>query len=569
MKDILAKKLKQTADGVWVVSEPTQGFGYTDGAWVERYLEGVFKKVSDLRSGSPELDEYIKDWNTEYHLTPKRKNLLDNLTYNPDHTVLEIGCGCGAITRFLGETFKQVVAVEGSYPRARLARMRTHDLPSVEVVNSRFQDLDPAIKFDAIFCIGVWEYSPSYVDGKTPFDTALDAMKAHLKPGGYLVLAIENQLGLKYFANSREDHAGRFFEGIEGYPRTKRKFETFGRKELADRLGSVGTSLSVYYPFPDYKIPDALLSEALFEKVNCGELIGSLAERDYAGTKPPFFNSRLAWPVIARNNLIPEVANSFLVVVGNDDKPSLGNALGYLYNTERRAAYRTVTTLEQHADGTVLAAKQLRHPGQPSRPNVAINAENSTWFHGDSIALALYRTLHDPSGSLNDALSDVRLWWAAIQAQAAADGMVPGAYIDHTWQNAVVIDGKVAFFDQEFQWHRPIRAKVLFLRAAFLWDARYRAGSLPHLRQSTARGRITALASALGIDVTSQDIQDVISLEADFQHEVGGRPHADLVRKISLQMKVPYLPRIQGQVATFQTNLRRAKNLGRRVFGAG
>ena len=321
MKNELSKNFVKTDHGVWVDKAQVENFGYTDGVWVEQYLTDAFNATDDLSTSSAELETHIIDWNTEYHLTRKRHNLLANLSYDRSHSVLEIGCGCGAISRFLGETFDNVTSVEGSYERARLARMRTRDLDTVEVVNSRFQDLGVEHAFDAVFCIGVWEYSPSYVDGPTPFEDGLAAMKRMLKPGGYLVLAIENQFGLKYFANAREDHTGTFFEGPEGYPRTSHRVSTFGRKDLENRLSDLGETSEFFYPVPDYKIPDALLSQKAFEKLDCGELLGAFPERDYAGQKSPFFDTRLVWPQLARNGMAADMANSFLAVIGGISCP--------------------------------------------------------------------------------------------------------------------------------------------------------------------------------------------------------------------------------------------------------
>ena len=39
-------------------------------------------------------------------------------------------------------------------------------------------------------------------------------MNRHLKKGGRIVIAIENRLGLKYFAGCAEDHLGTYFSGI-------------------------------------------------------------------------------------------------------------------------------------------------------------------------------------------------------------------------------------------------------------------------------------------------------------------------------------------------------------------
>lgn len=46
-------------------------------------------------------------------------------------------------------------------------------------------------------------------------------------------MAIENKLGLKYFAGCKEDHVGRMFEGIEGYKNTS-GVETFSKREFRE-----------------------------------------------------------------------------------------------------------------------------------------------------------------------------------------------------------------------------------------------------------------------------------------------------------------------------------------------
>lgn len=58
--------------------------------------------------------------------------------------ILEIGAGCGAITRYLGECGGNVLALEGSQDAA-IARARTRDLQNVTVVSDRF-DLSRLIR---------------------------------------------------------------------------------------------------------------------------------------------------------------------------------------------------------------------------------------------------------------------------------------------------------------------------------------------------------------------------------------------------------------------------------------
>lgn len=48
-----------------------------------------------------------------------------------------------------------------------------------------------------------------------PYRVFLDKINRHLKPNGKILMAIENKLGLKYFAGCKEDHVGRMFEELK------------------------------------------------------------------------------------------------------------------------------------------------------------------------------------------------------------------------------------------------------------------------------------------------------------------------------------------------------------------
>ena len=50
------------------------------------------------------------NWPIYYHLSPLRKNILNWYKFKPDSSVLEIGCGMGAITSVLCDECKDVTA---------------------------------------------------------------------------------------------------------------------------------------------------------------------------------------------------------------------------------------------------------------------------------------------------------------------------------------------------------------------------------------------------------------------------------------------------------------------------
>ena len=97
--------------GIAVPPHEVPPAGYLDGA--ERYLFERLPEVGDRSTGSEELQALVRDWPTLYHLTPYRATIFDCLGFTRagDARVLELGAGCGAITRWLGEHCGEVHAI--------------------------------------------------------------------------------------------------------------------------------------------------------------------------------------------------------------------------------------------------------------------------------------------------------------------------------------------------------------------------------------------------------------------------------------------------------------------------
>jgi hypothetical protein len=102
--------LDQTT-GVWL--RPNfSGIAYNDGDEVELRIEKVVAAASDRSLFSPELAAACSDWPSYYHLSRTRANLLRPFAQRlMGADVLEVGAGCGAITRYLGEAGAHVCAL--------------------------------------------------------------------------------------------------------------------------------------------------------------------------------------------------------------------------------------------------------------------------------------------------------------------------------------------------------------------------------------------------------------------------------------------------------------------------
>ncbi|OGT06719.1 MAG: hypothetical protein A2103_01130 [Gammaproteobacteria bacterium GWF2_41_13] len=326
-------------------------FDYSDGQGVEARIHRILKETKDLGLFSRELCSCITDWPTEYHFSPVRHNLLRHFCFKETDRVLELGCGCGAITRQLGESGANTTAIEGSLLRARCAKERCRDLNNVKVYCSNFQDLLLIPEYDYVTLIGVLEYSSVFFEGEDPFKQCLEIAKSALKKDGKLIIAIENRLGLKYFLGCSEDHTGLVYDGLQDFYQ-ENTAHTFGKREITGMLiknGFVGVNFA--YPFPDYKLPKLVLSEAAFTMsgFNPSGLISSTISRDYSCVSKSFLaeRERFIWKQLHENKIVPDLANSFLIEASLSEIKVDERLLAKYYSANRRPQYNVVTSFEQ------------------------------------------------------------------------------------------------------------------------------------------------------------------------------------------------------------------------------
>jgi SAM-dependent methyltransferase len=291
---------------------------YLDGG--EALLAEIFAGARDLSVGSAELRGHIKDWVTKYHLSPSRTTIFDAIGLHAgDARVLELGCGCGAITRWLAENCGEVHAVEGDAARARVARARTRDQDHVEIYVGNYSELDEEDAFDLVTLIGVLEYGHTYhPDTDDPHQAALlnlSLARRALHDDGMLILAIENRLGLKYVNGGREDHSGRPYDSVIGYPGGGMA-QTFNARELRELVAEAGfAEQALLLPFPDYKLATTIVNaETMVPADRIYNWIDTPApDRGATRNRPPF-NETLATREFAEAGLLPDLSNSFLIV---------------------------------------------------------------------------------------------------------------------------------------------------------------------------------------------------------------------------------------------------------------
>jgi SAM-dependent methyltransferase len=207
-------------------------------------LEALLRDVEDLSSLSPELLARAIAENCWYHVTPFRSALIRVLELPQGARILEVGCGGGALTRFLGERGYQVVALETSELLAGCARLRCKDLPNVEIVHGFFEDIVDDQKFDFVVCV-----DPQFAESES-FDPGVQLFalcKKVLKATGSLIAAVGNSL-----------HAP---GGVHIEPsRNATRGSSAPLEALKRSLAGAGFSHSEHYiTFPHHAAPQLLL----------------------------------------------------------------------------------------------------------------------------------------------------------------------------------------------------------------------------------------------------------------------------------------------------------------------
>ena len=283
---------------------------YTDGD-----IENVILDIVD----NYEEEDYIKavlenfNWPAYYHLTPIRQNILNWYDFSSEASVLEVGCGMGAITPVLCDRCKSVTAVDLSKRRATIAQHRCRGRENLEVIVGNLNDIDFKEKYDYITLIGVLEYQVLYTDSENPFVDFLRYVKKLLKPNGKLLIAIENRYGIKYWCGCKEDHSGIPFDGINQYSFKNPGAVTFGKNELNEIIIKSGFSKTkFYYPMPDYKLPVNIYTDAYLPAVGGLNRINPY----YLDDSSLIANERELYDEIIANNVFDFFANSYLVEAG-------------------------------------------------------------------------------------------------------------------------------------------------------------------------------------------------------------------------------------------------------------
>jgi len=446
--------------------EKFQDFDYSDGIKTEKYILRSIKESDDIDYNSYELTKRVKDWPSYYHLGVGRGNILTALDLSRDAKVLELGCGCGAITRYLGENFKTIDAVEGSLFRTQITRERCRDLENVKVYCSNFNNLlfDPI--YDIVTAIGVLEYAPLYFDDKSdPKESCLSFLKhlnSALTDSGLLILGIENKIGIKYWSGLPEDHTGIVYDGIQDYPSSRGPI-TFSKKEIKELLLESGfQNIFFFYCFPDYKFTDVMISDKGFEQdYYLHNWIGVPFESYTYLRQKNNFHEGLVVKTLSEAGLLGEFANSFLIIASKDESESF-DSIDWIvkkFSVNRKDPFKCITTLKDNSG--LCVEKERVNCGDEDYifENNGIKIKHklgsNDWVPGDSVMFNVYKAFfrEDWKKEILDILEPYYAELNNFESGKTDDEGYPlltGADMDLALSNLIKYHDNLYFIDDEW-----------------------------------------------------------------------------------------------------------------------
>ena len=182
---------------------------YTYYNGTDEYSNGdIEDELLNIVKNNKEYDKTINETDSFavfYHLSKNREFITEVMDISKNDSVLEIGSGCGEITGALAREAKEVTCIDLSKRRSLINAYKNRDNDNIKIYVGNYQDIKLDNRFDVITLIGV-------------FESMLISCMEKLNENGRLYIAIENRLGAKYFSGCKEDHVGKEFVGIEGYP---------------------------------------------------------------------------------------------------------------------------------------------------------------------------------------------------------------------------------------------------------------------------------------------------------------------------------------------------------------
>jgi ubiquinone/menaquinone biosynthesis C-methylase UbiE len=266
-------------------------------------LSSVAAKVGWRRAVLGMGDRFVR----RYIMDSNRTLFLSILEIKSGENILDVGAGWGNVSAVIAKNFPSttVYAVDKTLERLLFAdqikkqeNLRNMRVVQCDITNPPFE----SGFFDHVIMIGVLEWLGASVQGMSP-ETAqnlgLRMIHRVMKPGGLLLIGIENRVGYRYFLG-HADHTGMAFTSLmprqiaDIYLRVRGRgsYRTYtytkrGYEKLLRKAGFV--DVVTYAAMPDYRFPNVICDLDQVRAATYQRMAKFLPRKTVAAFTPSFY----------------------------------------------------------------------------------------------------------------------------------------------------------------------------------------------------------------------------------------------------------------------------------------
>ena len=308
---------------------------------------------------------FSKDVTTEEirHLSTICQNSINWYPFKENCSILEIGGNLGEITGVLCKKANKVVTLENQPDKATIISKRYENQENLEIILGEWKDITLTEKFDYITLIGSLPYIAKA--NHMTSQEMISELSQNLKEDGILLIAVDNQFGIRYFVGNPENYLNKKFVGLLNYNNEEDKIETYTKQKLQNMLEQTGFHYQhFYYPLPDYRMPNVIFSDKEPPKYNSVDKY-----MPYPKEKSDILMNEIdLFREILKNDdsLFSFFANAYLVEASKQENKQKYSYISY--NNLRKPEYRLMTKIgEEYVEKEPVDEKALAHYEQIKR----------------------------------------------------------------------------------------------------------------------------------------------------------------------------------------------------------
>lgn len=249
-------------------------------------------------------DRMLKDvsWEIFYQMSSMRESLLNWYPFSEKCEIMELSDGFGGLTGLLSQRAQNVTVIEPSIYRAKCIKKRYEKCNNLTVIAGDLKTLSLNRIFDYIIV-------EKTINTENDLKKMIQRTCHFLKEAGRLLFVCENRIGMRYWCGVPDPFSNRPFSGIRGLGDNV----MMTRKELIDFLekNKIISGWSLYYPFPDHRLPQAIYSDNYLPKTSIRDrVISYYLPQEKRGLV--CLEDEISDELIV-NNIFHVLANSFIV----------------------------------------------------------------------------------------------------------------------------------------------------------------------------------------------------------------------------------------------------------------